>query len=516
MINKIFAFIYRNLDKIILITAILLSIGSFIYYYDQGLITAYGDSKGHLNIARRVVDSLTPGAAQLGGYWLPLLHILMLPTIGNDFLWNSGISGSIPNMISFVIAVYFIYRFGFELTKSKLSGLIATAVVGLNLNLIYMQTTPMTESLFIATITVGVYYFYRWIKYEHIPDGLIAAFFVLLSSLNRYEGWALTIGCVSLLVYNWVINKFNKKQEGKIILFSSLACIGIFIWLLWGAVIFKDPLEFMHNDLSAGRQIEATYTAVKPLGEGDVLQSVLINILSIKHTSGLILLLIFIISLVTYFIRKNIKIFRLENIFPFVLLTPFLFDVFTVYVGNVPIEVPELSKIPPPGDYFNIRYSLYSLPAIAIFIAIISKKRIIQALILLIVIVNYLFQFNFYTNFTKIVTLRDAGVLAATYDKQGLMWLKQNYDAGLILASMGSLDGFMFDTGIKQKNFIVEGAYKIWEESLTDPTKHAKWIIVSSGNDRDRLYKKLNFSVVNENYNVAYKNGGFTIYKSKI
>src|SRR3989344_2720853 len=71
------------------IFATLLAAGATTFFYFQDTIVAYGDAESHLNIAKRVVDSLTPGAAQLGGIWLPLPHVLLAPLVYFDFLWRS-------------------------------------------------------------------------------------------------------------------------------------------------------------------------------------------------------------------------------------------------------------------------------------------------------------------------------------------------------------------------------------------------------------------------------------------
>ncbi len=181
-------FISKHLEKIVLILAIALSIASFAYYYHAGLITAYGDSKGHLNITRRVVEGLTPGAAQFGGYWLPLLHILMLPTIWNDFMWQSGLSGAIPSMLAFLLTVVYMYKLVFYVTNNKFSAFIAASIIMLNGNLLYMQVAPMTESLFVMTTVAFIYFFYRWFQEKRLSDLIFAALFLILCSLNRYEG----------------------------------------------------------------------------------------------------------------------------------------------------------------------------------------------------------------------------------------------------------------------------------------------------------------------------------------
>ncbi len=46
------------------------------YFAGLGLTLSHYDARGHLTVARRVTDSLTPGWRQFGALWLPLPHIL--------------------------------------------------------------------------------------------------------------------------------------------------------------------------------------------------------------------------------------------------------------------------------------------------------------------------------------------------------------------------------------------------------------------------------------------------------
>ena len=62
------------------------SAGAVWFFYAHGWLLYYGDAEAHLNGARRVFDSQTPGYDQLGPPWLPLLHVLMLPFVRNDSL----------------------------------------------------------------------------------------------------------------------------------------------------------------------------------------------------------------------------------------------------------------------------------------------------------------------------------------------------------------------------------------------------------------------------------------------
>src|SRR5487761_1908745 len=75
----------------------------------HGYTLYYGDAEAHLNIARRVLDSRTPGPEQLGTVWLPLPHVLMLPFVAREQWWRSGIAGAIPSAVGFVMAGAFLY-----------------------------------------------------------------------------------------------------------------------------------------------------------------------------------------------------------------------------------------------------------------------------------------------------------------------------------------------------------------------------------------------------------------------
>src|ERR1035438_9447367 len=81
--------------------AIFVSVFSFLFYYRNGDVLLYGDAVAHINIARRVFDSQTPGLLQLGTVWLPLPHLLIVPFIVSKQMWQSGGGGSIPSMAAY-------------------------------------------------------------------------------------------------------------------------------------------------------------------------------------------------------------------------------------------------------------------------------------------------------------------------------------------------------------------------------------------------------------------------------
>src|SRR5690348_8004215 len=134
------------------------SVISFLFYFQHGQVLLYGDAIAHINIARRVFDSKTPGLLQLGTVWLPLPHLLMMPFLISDEMWRRGVGGSIPSLVAYVFGVVGMFR----LMRGVLAGLskpdkagrvaawTAAAVYGANPNLIYMQGTAMGEAMYLA------------------------------------------------------------------------------------------------------------------------------------------------------------------------------------------------------------------------------------------------------------------------------------------------------------------------------------------------------------------------------
>src|SRR5260370_16158690 len=96
--------------KIVIAVACLVSVVAYLHFYPGGETVAYGDAKSHLLIARRVVFADTPGAGQLGGVWLPLPHILMLPLIWDNWAYYSGFAGSGVMVVAYLACAVRLYK----------------------------------------------------------------------------------------------------------------------------------------------------------------------------------------------------------------------------------------------------------------------------------------------------------------------------------------------------------------------------------------------------------------------
>src|SRR5579864_2592124 len=85
---------------------------SLCFFYTRGLSNLNGDGLAHMESARRLFDSLTPGYAEIGTVWLPLYHLLCAPLVLNDFLWRSGLAGGMVSSAAFALTAYLLFRLG--------------------------------------------------------------------------------------------------------------------------------------------------------------------------------------------------------------------------------------------------------------------------------------------------------------------------------------------------------------------------------------------------------------------
>src|SRR2546421_5753506 len=154
-----------------MMTALLTSISACWYFFQQREILLYGDSYSHMMLARRFFDSQSPGVAQLGGVWLPLPQVGMLPFIWNDSLWRSGLAGSFSSMTCYVVASCCIFLAARRITHDHVASYVGTLAFILNPNILYLQSTPLSELVCIATSTLACYFFLCWTQ-DNFPRQL--------------------------------------------------------------------------------------------------------------------------------------------------------------------------------------------------------------------------------------------------------------------------------------------------------------------------------------------------------
>lgn len=484
LLRRIPDFLRDNVIILLVVGLSILSVTSFIFNYTTGLGLLYNDSRSHLDIGRRVVENLKPGFAQLGSVWLPLPHFLMLFTVWNDFMWHSGLSGAIQSMISYVATSILIYLLLKELRVDIFGRLMGVFVFALNLNIIYMQSTAMTELLLIATMTAAAYELVKWHKEENLLRLIRIAFWILLSTLIRYDGWFLFLFTAGL-VFLHVVRKYGyKKAEGTMVLFATLAGFGIFLWFFWNLMIFKDPLYFAFGPYSANAQQMAMETAGALPTKNNLYISFITYVYAFVYNTNPFFILIATVGAVLLSFDRRIR--GSVRIASTTLFVPFFFNVAALYLGHSSLYVKDLM-----GSWFNVRYGLVMIPTVAIFVGyFVYRVRSMRYLFLgLFILVTFFTHVN-----RDAVSLDDAVSGSSGKNvKEVSGWLGENAadKEGFVLISVASHDAIIFSSGMQMSRFIHEGTGDYWDLATTHPSSWARWIIMRTHDESDNTFRFL-------------------------
>jgi hypothetical protein len=480
------------------------SLVSFLVYLRRAELLLFGDAVAHINIARRVFDSRTPGPLQLGTVWLPLPHLLMMPLVVSKWAWQTGVGGSIPSMVAYVLGVLGVYRLTRRVSQSLLPGFsqrwpicLATAIYGLNPNLLYLQATAMTESLYLALFVWAV---------VHCSEFLAASEAGRTSSLwrcgvclagasfTRYDGWFVAAAVAGLVMVNaWRdSSRFRRRLVLKFVLLTAAVPL---LWFAYNGIIYRNPLEFANGPYSA-RAIEKR-TAVPgfpphpgtnnlPAAAAYFLKAGVSNVAEGSWQPAWLLL-----ALVGTFVA-----IRARQSAAIMLWSPLPFYMLSVAYGGVPIFTPDWW----PHSFYNIRYGVQLLPALAVFLplgpAYLASRfpadvaqRVIAFLAIGFVVLCYASVWR-----ATPVAFREAWVNSRTrleFESQLAQKLQQLPPDSTFLMYLGDHVGALQMAGIPLRHSINEGNHRVWkqpsdpdglwERALADPSQYADFVVVTEG-----------------------------------
>jgi hypothetical protein len=506
--------------------AIFISLFSFVYYYRHGDVLLYGDAVAHINIARRVFDSKTPGLLQLGTVWLPLPHLLIIPFVLSKQMWQSGSGGSIPSMAGFIFGVMGIFRLvrsalnqkGEPTPAAAIGAWLAALLCAVNPNLIYMQSTAMGESLYLAFFIWAVVHFAEFARgAPNASQSLTRCGLCLAAAcLTRYDGWFLAVILVvmALLHYLRLRNSAEKIPNGPasahpgnslpfatMVKFAVIAAAGPILWLSYNAAVYKNPLEFANGPYSA-KAIEYESATVNP-AKGNLfaaasyfLKSAELNVGEASWQGRLWLFFAILCSSVAWSGPGRIAL---------LLWAPIPFYALSVAYGSVPIFLPTWW----PFSNYNVRYGLQLLPAFAIFVPL-GISFIVQSAIkipripsswhrrtgaatvcciLLLAAVSYGAVWRADPICYREASINSRGRLAL--DDQLAQWIKPLPSNSTLLMYLGQHAAILERSGIPLKRDIYEGNHRVWkqpsdpdglwERALADPSAYADYIIGFEG-----------------------------------
>jgi len=487
-----------------------ISIASFFYYLQHGDLLLYGDAVAHINIARRVFDSRTPGFLQLGTVWLPLPHLLMLPFLVSRWLWQTGIGGSIPSLSAFVLSVIGVFRLvrtapavDPESVPARFAAWLAAGVFALNPNLIYLQTTAMTEPIYLALFIWTVVFFSDAIRSCVGGDvgkgnsALIKSGFCLFSAcLTRYDGWLLAlVVAVTIVALAWFGNFHALRPGAKRLL--VLAALGPILWLAYNAAVYRNPLEFANGPYSAKAIEQKTAVPGYPPhpGTGNLSLAFKYYFKSAELNLAQPGCQIFWVS--ALLLGTFIVLLFQRKLWPLLLLwLPVPFYMLSIAYGGVPIFVPTWW----PFSRYNVRYGIEMLPAFAAFIAVAAyglmrlaaatKTRLaIAALFLLLPTISYVLVFR-----AGPVSFEEAVINSRTriaLESELARHLEAMPPDSTFVMYLGGHVGAFQQAGIPLVHVINEGNHRpwklpsdpngLWENALQHPSAYADYVIAFDG-----------------------------------
>lgn len=478
---------YRLLTSISIFT----SVSSFFFYYQHHAILLYGDAVAHTNIARHIFDSKTPGFLEFGTVWLPLPHLIDVPFVANDSMWRSGVGASIPPMIAYVAGVLGIFRLvrGFA---SRPAAWIAVLIYALNPNLLYMQATAMTEPLYLAFFIWAVVHFSEFVRnarndVQRAARSLqLCGLMVAAAMLVRYDGWFLAACIViALLVAFWRFKLRDYAIRRGAAGFLLLAICTAGLWLAYNRGVYGRATEFAAGPYSARAIVEQTRTSTFPTYPGEnSLRTAALYFLRVSRLNIAEGWLNFFLPGVAFAALLAVFYFSRRHLPLALLWTPAIFYAVVIAYGSVPVYVPEWW----PFTYYNVRYGLQLLPAIAAFVALgyeflarLVSARLVAAAVALLMAASYLTVWQ-----REPICLREAianGASRMIFDSRLAADLQHLPATATIMMYCGAHSGAIQDAGIPFGRVLREGNHPAWEIGLSNPARAADYVVAIEGDE---------------------------------
>jgi len=509
------------------VVAAALSIASFVYFFANGMTNVYGDGVAHVNIARKVVDSPDDSVwqryMQIGSPWLPLQTVLMLPLAANDWMWRTGAAGSFISMLSFIVATLFLYL----LAKSfcgkeegrwrELLPLLSVGVFAINPSVLYLQSTPMSEVLFMAALVTAVYFLQRWVNEPGARRLAIAALAMTVATLTRYEAWP--VAALSIIIVALASSGNRKSRIKNVTLYSSVIAIGPLYWLWHNGAIYGNALEFLTGPNSArGIYVQNRVNfAWSKIFVGNAALDLLTMAAAVAVCAGPFVLLLGGAGFFRWLIADRRSLVTTSP--ALLLIVTLLFHVWSMYRGE--IQVFPVSAF----GLLNVRYGLPHVMAVALFapsavmlFKTASRQRV-YAVICVIVAAQYIYlvsegpaQLAMYQE-----GLRN-GVNARTVRQRSKVssYIALHPPEGFVLMHTGALGPVVSQGDIRYSQVIHEGTAR-WHQIEESIPEDVSTVIVQRG---DPLAERISGSAallgeLSTEYEDRFSVGNITVFERR-
>jgi hypothetical protein len=477
----------------ILLCGLLLAICSAaaIYLcYSRGWLLYYGDAECHLDIARRIVDSQTPGYSQIGTVWLPLTHWAMLPFVRRDDLWHNGIAGSIPFAFFFVIGGCFLFAAVRRIFQSTAAAATAVGLCALNPNLLYIQATPMTEGMFFGCLCALLYFTVRFRETQAWWAVAGAGIALCLGTLTRYDGWFL-IPFVGL----YFLVAARQRRIAVAFVFCLLASLGPIFWLFHNWKMSGDALDFYRGPYSAlAIQGSASYP-----GNHYWPRAFQFYGFDAWYCVGPCVAVLGVLGVIAVVAKRAW--------WPLILLLlPPAFYLYSMHSGGTPIFVPFLYS----GAYYNVRYGLSILPLLAVATAalVVVFPRWMRGRVAAIAIVAATVPWLINPHPENWIVFEEGHHNYAGHrelERQVEDYLRPRYVRGSgIVTEFGATTAIYRDLGIPLRETLTGDNGAIWGAATSGPNQFPQqaWAVVVAGDYVEKAVQKAGNFTLDQTFKV--------------
>lgn len=356
---------------VVLVSCTAASVAAQFWSWQHHAMLNYGDAVAHLHIARRILDSHRPGLTQLGSVWLPLPHLLMLPFVQVYAWWANGIAGAIPSALAYIVSCVGLYRLLRRWLPTAPAAL-ALAFFALNPNLLYLQTTAMTEPLFLCEMIWITVWLVAWrASLDDDPASSTRLLWcitaiLIAAVLTRYDGWV--IAFVAWIAVATTLARRGRLCSRTFWIASALLAATPAAWFAYNAAFFGDWLYFARGPYSA-KAIEMR-TAVPGWPPHPGWHNPWVSLLFFLKVSeldaaianwGNTILILSVLGTAQAWLSARRRAFA----WTLLLWIPVPFYAYSVAYGSVPIFIPPWW----PHSWYNTRYGMELVPALALGLA---------------------------------------------------------------------------------------------------------------------------------------------------
>ena len=487
--------------------SVILGFVALFVCYSRGYLLLYGDAVAHLAIARRIMDSRWPGVGQLGGVWLPLPHLLILPFIGNMSMWQTGLAAAPMSMLSYALSVAGVWRLARRMMRLRWA-LVATAFYALNPNLLFLATTAMTETVFLALFVWSAVATMEGVAALRAGQAsrasarmMLAGLLVLGQVFTRYDGWV--IGAAVWCCFAWAVWKSGAEIRRRVLpafaMFTVFCAAGPLLWFWYNQHFTGDWLDFLRGPYSAKQIERRTAPPGQHYREWHRPLRALIYYMRTAQVDaavwetgfGLMVAALYGWWL-TWKRRAVAEVRERGEAFGWLLWVPLPFYVYSVAYGSVPIFIPQLY----PHSYYNARYGMEMLPALSVYGALAAERldvwlrgktagwarvgaRFWQPLAMLLCVANCIAMMYW----TPLV-LKEGMVNARTrvsLEESIALELEQMPADEPVMMALSAHVGAVQTAGRTLRSMVSENDSQTFDAALKDPAHNAAFVIAIAG-----------------------------------